>query len=300
MTAVSGAFGCETARSRRVDLGGLELHCLEWGGPAASGVLLLHGGAAHAHWFDAVATRLADARHVVALDQRGHGESAWARPAAYATEDFARDIVGVLDRLGWASAVLVGHSMGGHNAIACAAWYPGRVRGLVIVDSRPAIPAERLAQMKERGERPPRRHPTLEAAVAAFRLLPPETTADPGLIAHLASVGVAWRDGAVMTRFDPACYASRRPVDGWTLVPQIVAPTLVVRGERSPILPRPMAERLVAELLAARLVEIPDAYHHLVLDQPDAFVAALRGFLDGLDAGARGAGAAASARPGAA
>jgi pimeloyl-ACP methyl ester carboxylesterase len=300
MSAVSGAFACEAARSTRVDVGGLELHSLEWGFPADSGVLLLHGGAAHAHWFDALAIPLAEGRHVVALDQRGHGESEWARPPAYATEDFARDIVAVLDRLRWTSAVLVGHSMGGHNAIACAAWNPGRIRGLVIVDTRPAIPAERLAQMKERGERPPRRHPTVEAAVARFRLLPPETTADPALLAHLARAGVAWRDGTVSTRFDPACYAARVPVDGWPLLARIAAPTLVVRGERSPILPRPMAERLVAELATARLIEIPDAYHHLVLDRPEAFVAELRRFLDGLDAGAVDAGAAASARPGAA
>ena len=232
-----------------------------------------------------------------ALDQRGHGESAWARPPAYATEDFAGDIVGVIDRLGWESAVLVGHSMGGHNAIACAAWHPDRIRGLVIVDSRPAIPAERLAQMKERGERPPRQHPTIEAAVAAFRLLPPETTAAPALLAHLARESVAWRDGAVSLRFDPACYAARVPVDGWPLLPRITAPTLVVRGERSPILPRAMAERLRAELPAARLVEIQDAYHHLVLDRPDAFVRELRGFLDGLDGSGMGAQAAAAGRP---
>jgi pimeloyl-ACP methyl ester carboxylesterase len=300
MAAVSAAFACETARSQRVDVGGLELHCLEWGAPAASGVLLLHGGAAHAHWFDAVATRLADGRHVVALDQRGHGESAWARPPAYATEDFARDIVAVVERFGWRSVVLVGHSMGGHNAIACAAWHPDRIRGLAIVDSRPAIPAERLAQMKERGARPLRRHPTLEAAVAAFRLLPPETAADPALLAHLARAGVAWRDGAVSTRFDPACYAARVPVDGWPLLARIAAPTLVVRGERSPILPRPMAERLVAELRAGRLVEIPGAYHHLVLDQPEAFAAELGRFLDGLGAGTGVAGASAACRPGAA
>ena len=128
-SAVSGAFACETARSRRVDLRGPELHLLEWGAAARSGILLLHGGAAHAHWFDAVATAVAERRHVVALDQRGHGESAWAHPPAYATEDFAGDIVDVLDRLGWESAVLVGHSMGGHNAIACTAWHPDRIRG---------------------------------------------------------------------------------------------------------------------------------------------------------------------------
>jgi pimeloyl-ACP methyl ester carboxylesterase len=296
-TAVSGAFACETARGRRVEIRGLELHLLEWGPAAPSGVLLLHGGAAHSHWFDAVASALAERHHVAALDQRGHGESAWAHPPAYATEDFAGDIVGVIDRLGWEFAVLVGHSMGGHNAIACAAWHPGRIRGLVIVDSRPAIPAERLAQMKERGERPLRRHPTIEAAVATFRLLPPETSADPALLAHLARESVAWRDGAVSLRFDPACYAARVPVDGWPLLPRITAPALVFRGERSPILPRPMAERLRAELPAARLVEIPGAFHHLVLDRPDVFTRELRGFLDGLGGSGRAVAACASGRP---
>jgi pimeloyl-ACP methyl ester carboxylesterase len=149
--------------------------------------------------------------------------------------------------------------------------------------------------MKERGVRPPRRHPTVDAAAAAFRLLPPDTVADPRLLAHLARASVAWRDGAVSLRFDPACYAAREPVDGWPLLSRITAPTLVVRGERSPILPRPMAERLGAEVRGARLVEVPEAYHHLVLDRPDAFAKALQEFLDDLDAGEARAGA--SIRP---
>jgi pimeloyl-ACP methyl ester carboxylesterase len=133
--------------------------------------------------------------------------------------------------------------------------------------------------------------------VATFRLLPPDTDADPSLLAHLARESVAWRDGAVSLRFDPACYAARVPVDGWSLLSRITAPTLVVRGERSPILPRPMAERLRAELPRARLVEIRDAYHHLVLDRPAAFGHELRGFLDGLDGSGVGAEASASGRP---
>jgi pimeloyl-ACP methyl ester carboxylesterase len=292
---VSVLLACEVARHRRLQVGGVALHALEWGPAGRSGVLLLHGGAAHAHWFDAVAATLAECRHVVALDQRGHGESEWARPPAYATQDFARDLVEVLDGLGWATAVLVGHSMGGHNAIGCAAWRPERVRGLVVVDSRPAIPAERLAQMRERGARPHRRHPTVEAAVVAFRLLPPDTSADSALLSHLARESVAWRDGAVSLRFDPACYAARVPVDGWPLLREIVAPTLVVRGELSPILPRAMAERLCDEVRGARLVEVAGAYHHLVLDRPEAFAKALLEFLDDLDA--RPAGASAPTRP---
>jgi pimeloyl-ACP methyl ester carboxylesterase len=242
-------------------------------------VLLLHGGAAHGHWFDAVVPALGDGFHVVALDQRGHGESGWVDPPAYATGDFVDDMVAVADLLGWRRVALVGHSMGGHNAIAGAAWHPDRVRALAVVDARPAIPPERLDQMRERGHRAARHHPTLEAAAATFRLLPRETVADPGLLAHLARSSFVERPGGFMPRFDPACYAVRQPVDGWTLLPGIVAPTLVLRGEHSPVLPRDMAERLAAAVPGARLVEIPDAFHHVVLDRPEAVALALRTFL---------------------
>jgi pimeloyl-ACP methyl ester carboxylesterase len=273
-----GGFGCETARRRVLDAGGLALHALESGTAGRPGVLLLHGGGAHAHWWDAIAPTLAERYHLLALDQRGHGESAWPSPPAYATEDFVADLVAVLDRLGWDRAAVVGHSMGGHNAIGLAAWHPDRVRALVIVDARPAIPDERLVRMRERGQRPPRRHPTRDAAVAAFRLLPPDTVADPALLGHLAAVGVVPADGGFVSRFDPAAYATRRPVDGWSLLGQITAPTLVVRGGRSAVLPREMAERLRAAIPDAELVEIPEAYHHVVLDRPAAVVAALAGF----------------------
>jgi pimeloyl-ACP methyl ester carboxylesterase len=167
-------LGCETARPRTLSANGLSLHLLEAGTPGRPPVLLLHGGAAHAHWFDAALPALAATHHVAALDQRGHGESAWAVPAAYATADFAADLLAVMDGLHRARAAVVGHSMGGHNAMAFAAWHPARVERLVIVDARPAIPADRIEQMHARGRRPPRRHPTLEAAVGAFRLLPPD------------------------------------------------------------------------------------------------------------------------------
>ena len=78
------------------------------------------------------------------------------------------------------------------------------------LNSRPAIPAERLAWMKERGEHPRRGHATIEAAVAAFRLVPPDTSASPALLAHLARESVTWRDGTVGARFDPPLGRRRR------------------------------------------------------------------------------------------
>lgn len=275
-------FGCQFATSRTLTLNGLALHLLEWGAPGRPALCFLHGGSAHAHWFDGVAPAFAEGGHVVSLDQRGHGESAWPRPAAYATEDFAADLLALFDALGWSRAVLVGHSMGGHNAMSFAAWHPERVRGLVIVDSRPAIPVERLDRLRHRGRRALRLHPSLEAAVASFRLLPPETTADPALLRHLARMGLVERDGGWVYRFDPDANRQRRPADSWNSLSRIAAPTLIVRGERSPVLPLEMAERMRAAIPRATLVAIPGAYHHLVLDAHAAFRQVLTTFLRSL------------------
>src|SRR2546427_12344138 len=186
-------FGCETARRRFVEIDGLRLSLLEWGIAGHPVICFLHGGAAHAHWFDLVAPAFVDRFHVVSLDQRGHGESQWAEPPAYATEDFARDLVGVMDALGWERMTVVGHSMGGHNAMAFAAWHPERVTRLVIVDSRPAIPGDRLDRIHARGRPPPPLHPDPAPAARAFRLLPRETVAAAEVLAHLARMGFVER-----------------------------------------------------------------------------------------------------------
>ena len=275
-------LGCETARKRSVVVGELFLSFLEWGTAGRPVLCFLHGGSAHAHWFDLVAPAFTDRFHVIALDQRGHGESEWAKPPAYATENFAADLLGFVDALGFVRVTLIGHSMGGHNAMSFSAWHPDRVRALVIIDSRPMIPTDRLDRLRRRGERTLRPYPSREAAAQSFRLVPRETNADPALLAHMGAAGVVERDGAWVYRFDPASNAERRPVDAWTLLDRITAPTLIARGELSPVLPRDMADKLRSAIRGASLVEIPASYHHVTLDNPAGFVLELDRFLASL------------------
>ena len=275
-------FACSSASNRRLTVNGLSLHALEWGPPDAPPLCFLHGGSAHSHWFDRVVAPFAGRYHVLALDQRGHGESEWPTPPAYATEDFVGDLLGVMDVMGWPRITVVGHSMGGANAMALAAWHPARVERLVIVDSRPSIPAERLGVMHERGARAlrtPRRHATIESAVASFRLLPRETVADPALLDHVARAGIAARNGGFSYRFDPSANGSRRPHDLWPHLSRIVAPTLLLRAALSPVLTAEMADAMRKAIPDVRFVEVPHAYHHVTLDQPDAFVTAVTPFL---------------------
>ena len=136
--------------------------------------------------------------------------------------------------------------------------------------------------MHRHGHRGPRRHETLDLALRSFRLRPAETLAAPNLLEHLGRQGITEREGRFLYRFDPRCNGTRKPVDGWTLLPEIKAPTLLVRGELSPIMPQEMAERMAAAIPNAALVTMLGVYHHLVLDAPDAFSGILDDFLRGL------------------
>src|SRR4030095_1650603 len=102
----------------------------------------------------------------------------------------------------------------------------------------------RVGRWRTRGRRARRPYPTLEAAVRSFRLLPRETVADPAFLAHLGEAGVVERDGHWVYRFDPASNSSRQPVDAWTLLDRITAPTLIVRGELTPHLPREVMDNI--------------------------------------------------------
>ena len=117
--------------SLTTDVRGLRLRYLDWGNADAPPLLLLHGLSGTALYWQRVAERFAPANHVIALDQRGHGESQWA-PAAdgYGTDDFVADVEAFVDGLGFERFVLVGHSMGGHGALILALRHPGRFRSV--------------------------------------------------------------------------------------------------------------------------------------------------------------------------
>src|SRR5512147_863173 len=85
--------------SRFAEAGGLRLHYLDYGTVGRPAMLCLHGGAAHAHWFDFVAPGFSADYHVRALDLRGHGDSAWADPPAYSYQRYASDLAEVVEKL---------------------------------------------------------------------------------------------------------------------------------------------------------------------------------------------------------
>ena len=113
----------------------LRLHYVDWGNPTRPTLVLVHGNRDHARSWDRVARALRHDWHVVALDLRGHGDSAWVRGGPYAIADNVLDLANLIDALGPGPVVLVGHSLGGSVVAMYAGVYPERVSKLVLVDS---------------------------------------------------------------------------------------------------------------------------------------------------------------------
>jgi pimeloyl-ACP methyl ester carboxylesterase len=260
-------------RPQVVHANGLALGIAEWGGGGPA-LLLLHSLAAHGHWWDWVAPCWAGGRRVLALDFRGHGASAHAAPPAYTFDDHAADVTGVLDALGLPEVDLVGHSMGGFVGALVAARAPGRVRALVIADMLTGWTAEQAARAARQAGRPAPEFASTAEAGARFRLQPPETRAPAEALRHLGEAGVRpVEGGAWRLAFDPAVFA-HPPVDPWPVLPRIACPVLVIHGEGSTLMDRAAAARVAAAVPRGTAATLPGAFHHLVLDAPEAFARA--------------------------
>ena len=122
-------------QSKFAEAAGLKFHYLDYGTEGRPPMLCVHGGAAHAHWYDFVAPAFTPDFHVRSLDLRGHGDSAWADPPEYMYANYAADLDAFCEKLDLRDFVLMGHSMGGTVCLLYAALHPGRVGKLVIVDT---------------------------------------------------------------------------------------------------------------------------------------------------------------------
>src|SRR5580698_5996340 len=111
------------------------LHYLEWNPGGRETLVLLHGNSANAWWWRPLAASLgASEFRLLALDQRGHGDSEWVRPPAYSPDDYARDIARFIQGLSLVRPIVVGHSMGGIAALDFAAGFGQLARAVIAID----------------------------------------------------------------------------------------------------------------------------------------------------------------------
>ncbi len=268
--------------ARRFTANNLVLNCLDYGGEGKPPLLFLHGGSAHAHWWDFVAPAFVGDFHVLALDQRGHGESEWAADWAYGSRHYVSDLDQVIDRWGFGAPILVGHSMGAHNVLAYAAEHSEKLRAIVALDPPPDYPERAIEFLQSIAEKPARRFESLDEAVLNFKVLPRETLAKKEILDHVARHSFRRDDdGAWVHKLDRRTMI-REPSRVWKSLHRIACPALIVKIAKSPLLDREVATKMVAQLAHGRLAEVDDSYHHVMLDNPTALIEVIREFVDGL------------------
>ncbi len=245
------------------------LHAIDQGAGAGQPLVMLHGLFGSAGNFGAVQRRLAADRRVVALDLRNHGASPHAAAMDYPA--MAGDVVETMDALGLRDPAVLGHSMGGKVAMGLALLHPGRVARLIVADIAPVPYA-----------------PHFRAIATALLALTPDLTRAQADAALGPSIGDAALRGFLLQNFRPgtgwriglAEIAAALPsIEGWDLTGTYPGPALAVLGERSEyVMPehRPLFRALFPTI---HFTTLHGAGHWLHADAPDAFVAAVQGFM---------------------
>jgi pimeloyl-ACP methyl ester carboxylesterase len=277
-----------------VTVNGVKLHVLAWGDPKARAVLMVHGMRGHARWWSPVGPAVGERFYALSVDLRGHGDSEHAPESEH--DAFVADVAALPDALGLSRPILIGHSMGGSVALRAAVSLGERLAGLVLVDAGLGLHAPpwqrlwwrlRLGLQFGRPPVPPARAPvgsrvyaTREEAMARFKLRPGDTVIRPELLRHLAEHAVReLPDGTFTWRFDPALRPGRpRGIRRLARPDKLRVPVVLIYGDKSPIKGRSDIRHICDIFTRApwkALEVVPEAYHHVFLDQPDAFNALL-------------------------
>ena len=262
-----------TPEHRDLDVEGARIHYRAWGDPDLPGLVLIHGGAAHSGWWDHVAPLLTSHR-VVAPDLSGHGDS--GRREIYDMRQWAREIVAVAAAESLDRPVVVGHSMGGWAAVTTGVEQGDAVSAVAYIDSPLNDQPPEESRLRER-RRPRRVYPSIEEAMARFRTLPPQDVLLPYVRRHVARESLHRVEGGWTWKFDPSFFGNRLLLRD--LLPQLRCPVALFRCEHglvSPDMAREMAGLVPGHL---PVVDLPDAGHHPMLDQPLALVTGLRTLL---------------------
>ena len=267
-----------------VTCNGMNFHYLDWGNEGAPVMLLLHGLRGHSRSWDDVATRFCGDYHILALDQRGRGETDWAPRGDYSTDAFVADLEEFCYTLGIEKFTLIGHSMGGHNSMAFAGRNPQMLGKLVIVDIGPDINPAGSARITRELVEVPEEFDTFEDA---FQYVNAQNrfASEAVMRRRLTHQTRELPNGKIGWRYDPEIREQRRngtgapPPDLWEPLSKVTCPTLIIRGSETDTLSPEVAERMVQTLADGRLAHVDKAAHMVFEDNPEGFNAAVADFL---------------------
>lgn len=262
----------------RVEVDGCSIRYMRWGAADRPGIVLVHGGAANAHWWSFIAPLFPE-YCVAALDLSGHGQS--GRRESYPREVWAREVLAVAEDAGMdGPPIVVGHSMGGFVTIMAAAEYGDRIAGAVILDSPVRLPSEEeRASMAGKAFGSPKIYPDIESALERYRTVPDQPSSLPYVMDYVSRHSLLEVEGGYTWSFDPTIFQKITPRATQDELPRVKTRVALFRAENG-LVTEDIGEYMY-ELLGrvAPVIEIPEAYHHIMLDQPLLLVTGLRTLL---------------------
>ncbi len=272
--------------SKNVGIDGLTFHYADWGGSGAP-LVMLHGLSGHARTWDHTAAALSGRYHVLALDQRGHGDTDWA--PQYGLRPMAKDLLGFLDALDLGEVTLMGLSMGGLVSFVFAAAHSDRVTRMVIMDIGPEIaPAGSANVASSLAAKDV--FSSVEEAFAQARAANPRPT-DATLRHRVTHNLRPLSDGTLTFKYDkdlrrnPRALFDHTPDELWAAWRAVSCPVLLVRGADSDVLAADTAQRMLAENPNVSFASIPDCGHSITLDRPDGLLEVVTPWLAATAAG---------------
>jgi pimeloyl-ACP methyl ester carboxylesterase len=249
--------------------------------PGSMPLVFVHGLAFFSYDWVPVASALG--REAACLDMRGFGDSDWS--GEYSVPAMALDIGALLDHLGWARAILVGHGMGARNAAYFASRHPRRAAGLALIDYAPDCAGAGVRRMAEALVAVPEAFPSVDAAMAHFRAAPEKRVRFQAYLRKDESGFSVKRDTWFRDQYRKFLDTGAPPkqrVDMWKALARLRVPTLVVRGTRSELFAAETVDKVRAANPAIRVAEV-DAGHNVAGENITGLVAALRPFVASLE-----------------
>jgi pimeloyl-ACP methyl ester carboxylesterase len=265
----------------------VEIFFRAFGRPGKTPVVILHGLSYFSYdWID-IADALSADREVVAIDMRGFGNSSWSPSKAYKVQNFAADILAVMDKFGWKQAVLVGHSMGGRNCTYTASAHPDRIAKLVLVDFSPTNAKAGSARVTNTIVDMTLPFKSVDDAMRYFKV-DPKTASDrvrarfeAYLMPHEGGL-IPRRDLFFKENFRRIRDEGLKPDHGadlWQCLGKVQCPILVLRGKSSDMFPPENVDKVKATNAKATVVEV-DGGHNIPGENPEGLKQAVKKFLD--------------------
>ncbi len=283
-------------REGAVDCDGTAIHYLDWGPPpggraAGPPLILIHATGFLAALWRPIAERLAGRFRVIAMDQRGHGDS--DKPLnGYRFETFAADLQRLIEALKLEGSLAVGHSSGGTTIVVHAAQHPGLIRRAALIEPilpRPdwyvRPPGGRLPNSLADGAR--RRRAVWqgrEELFRAYRSRPTFETWHEDVLRLYVEEGTQLRnDGHVELKCPPEVEAqffeAVTQLDPWPMLPKMECPTLVLWGAESHLHGRGLDQQVEDAIPQARTMLVPGTTHFLPQERPDEVARLIEEFL---------------------